>query len=141
MKKSNIAGAIIAFVTIVLESLPYGAVLNFGKPNSDGSIGFIRKTYSYFSFTPFGYANLGPLLTAISSCLLLCIIVTSIFIKKNTLQKSSGILSILAFLTSLMPLLQGVRYYSICGLAISILLSGEIILYLIKRRKDGDCIS
>lgn len=141
MKKRNIAGAIIAFVTIVLESLPYGAVLNFGELNSDGSIGFIRKTFSYFNFTPFGYANFGPLLTAISSCLLLCIIVTSIFIEKSALQKASRILSIFAFLTSLMPLLQGVRYYSICGLAISILLSGEIILYWIKRRQDSDCIN
>jgi len=43
MKKTNIVSAIVTLVIIVLESLPYGAVLNFGEPNADGSIGFIRK--------------------------------------------------------------------------------------------------
>lgn len=135
MKKTNIAGAIVTLVIIVLESLPYGAVLNFGEPNA-GSIGFIRKTYSYVSLTPGGYANFGPLLTAVLSCALLCVIVLSIFMEKNALQNASCILSILALLTSLMPLLLGVKNYSVCGLSISILLTGEIILHWIKGRKD-----
>ena len=136
MKKTNIASAIVTLMIIVLESLPYGAVLNFGEPNADGSIGFIRKTYSYFSLTPMGYANFGTLLTAVLSSALLCVIVISIFMEKNVLQNASRILSILALLTSLMPLLLGVKNYSVCGLAISILLAGVIILHWIKGRKD-----
>ena len=134
MRKSNIARAFVAFAIIVLESLPYGAVLNFGEPTSDGSIGFIRKTYSYFSLTPFGYANFGPFLTAVLSCVLLCLLVISIFIEKNALQNTAYIVSIFALFASLMPLLLGVRNYSVCGLAISLLLAVEIIIYLSIRR-------
>jgi len=135
MKKANITSAIVTLVIIVLESLPYGAVLNFGEPNSDGSIGFIRKTYSYFSLTPGGYANFAPFLTAVLSCALMFVIVISIFMEKNALKNASRILSILALLTSLMPLLLGVWYYSVCGLAISILLTGEIILHWVIGRE------
>ena len=134
MKKINMI-SVIAIAIIVLEILPYGAVLNFGKPATDGNAGFIRKTYSYFSLTPWGYANFGPLLTAVLSCALLCVIAISIFVEKDALQNASRILSVLALPTSLMPLLSGVRDYSVCGLAISILLAGEIVLHWIKGRR------
>lgn len=137
MKKRNIINAIIALAIIILESLPYGAVLNFGEPASGGSIKFIRSTYAYFSLTPFGYADFGPFLTAVLSCVLLCLIVVSIFTKKSTLQNACYVLSIFAFLTSLMPLLLGMSYYSVCGLAISALFVVEFILYSIKKRHNA----
>lgn len=135
-KKTYIASRlIIAFVVIVLEILPYGAVLNFGQPASDGSIEFLRKTYSYFNLTPFGYADFGPFLTAVLSCVLLSLIVISIFTHKQVLYEESYIVSIIALLTSLMPLLFGIRDYSAFGLAISVLLAAEVIIHWIGKRK------
>jgi cytochrome c biogenesis factor len=137
MKKWNIANAMIAFTIIILESLPYGAVLNFGEPASDGSIKFIRSTYPYFSLTPFGNANFGPFLTAILSCVLLCLIICSMLTKKFALQNACYVVSILAFLTSLMPLLFGLNSYSVFGLAISVLLVAEVILHSIKKKRHN----
>lgn len=134
-KKTYITSLIVACVIIVLESLPYGAVLNFGQPASDGSIEFLRKTYSYFDLTAFGYANFGPFLTAILSCVLLSLIAISIFIHKRVLFEKSYIISSAALLTSLMPLQFGIKSYSTCGLAISILLAAEIIINWIGKRK------
>ena len=136
MKKRNMTNAVVAAVIIILEIIPFGAVLYFGTPASDGSIGFIRKTYPCFSLTPFGYANFGPFLTAVLSCVLLCLIAASFFIRNHALQNASCIVSILALLTSLMPLLSGVRYYSVCGLAISALLAAEVLLHRAERKRS-----
>lgn len=137
MKKWNIANAMITIAIIIFESLPYGAVLNFGEPASDGSIKFIRSTYSYFSLTPFGNANFGPFLTAVLSCILLCFTIFSVFSKKYTLQNICYVVSILALLTSLLPLVFGLNSYSIFGLAISVLLAVEVILYSIQKVKHN----
>lgn len=135
MKKAGIAHIVIAVAIIVLESLPYGAVLNFGEPDPSGKIGFIRKTYSYFSLTPFGNADFGPLLTAVLSCALLCLLVISLLLQKPALQSISRVLSVLALLTSLLPLLSGIEYTSGCGWAVSALLLLEIILLRIQKRE------
>jgi len=60
--------------TLLLESLPLGAVLSFSQgPNA---IGLHQETYSYFSLVPFGYANFTPLITGILTILavLACLI-------------------------------------------------------------------
>ena len=68
--RMRIAGIICTAVTVVLELLPWGAVCVFaGAPGSPE--GRVRETYSYFDPLPFGYANLGPLMTAVLSCVLL----------------------------------------------------------------------
>ena len=59
MKKYKITLLVSVIVSIVLEALPYGAVCNFATPEKT-----IRQTFSYFSLTPFGYANFGPFITA-----------------------------------------------------------------------------
>ena len=48
-------------LTIVLESLPLGAVCIFATSPTER----VKETFSYFSLTPFGYANFAPLITAI----------------------------------------------------------------------------
>lgn len=134
-KKIHLANLIIAAVIIILESLPYGAVLNFGEPASDGSIKFLRRTCSYFDLTPFGYGNFCPLLTAVLSCVLLILIIIALFTHKPILYEGAFAVSVFALLTSLIPLLSGIAGYSVCGLAISVLLAVEVIIFGVGKRK------
>ena len=66
---------VLPIITLILEIIPYGAVCNFARPATDGSIGHFRELYSYFDMTPFGYANFSPLITGILSCFVLLLIV------------------------------------------------------------------
>jgi len=52
--------AVLPVLTIVLELLPLGAVCIFATSPTER----VKETFSYFSLTPFGYANFAPLITA-----------------------------------------------------------------------------
>ena len=65
---------ILPVVTLILEILPYGAVCNFARPATNGSIGHFRELYSYFDLLPFGYANFAPFITAILTCVILLLL-------------------------------------------------------------------
>jgi len=126
--------AVIA-AALALEASPWGAVCNFAvAPESGG--GTIRQTYSYFSLLPFGYANSGPLLTALLTCLLAVCAVIGIFRpdSKRIRLWLSG-LSVVALLTSLMPLMFGISFYSLVGLAITLLLATSLGLSLVRALK------
>ena len=116
MKKKLIALCTL-LCTIVLEILPYGAVCNFWNPEGAP----FRETFSYFSLTPYGYANFPPLITAILTCILLLIVLISIIFKKD-LGKKTAILAGVTSLISLCPMLYGINYYSIVGAMISVCL-------------------
>ena len=113
MKKKMITLAIL-LSALVLEILPYGAVCNFANPDGESW----RKTYSYFSMIPYGYGDFGPLITAILTCVLLVIIILSILLKKDW-SKSISIISAIATLTSLAPLMFGFSNFSLVGAMIS----------------------
>ena len=104
-------------ITLILEALPFGAVLNFANPDGEPW----RRTYSYFSMTPFGYANFAPFIVAILTCILLILIVVSIIVKKQ-LKIPIIAISAIAFILSLAPLLYGIRYFSVVAAFISLLL-------------------
>ena len=72
MKKIRLL--ILPIITIVLEILPYGAVLVFAPSPTDR----VRETFSYFSLTPFGYANFAPFITAMLTCVVLLLALISI---------------------------------------------------------------
>ena len=57
-------------LALILEALPYGAVLRFARPAAAP----LRELYSYFDLTPFGYANFAPLFTALGTCVLLVLL-------------------------------------------------------------------
>lgn len=117
----------ILVATITLEALPYGAVLNFAiAPDAGG--GYIRETFSYFSLTPFGYASFGPLLTAVMSVVLLVLLIIWIFANKAGLITASFVCCVIAFATSLMPVLYGVEYLSVIGIIISLLFAVDLII-------------
>lgn len=119
---------ILPIITLILEIIPYGAVCNFARPASDGSIGHFRELYSYFDMTPFGYANFSPLLTAILSCLvLLLVLIYCITGNKRVLSLVKNTLPI-CIVISLCPLLYGIRFFSLVGALITISLLGELLL-------------
>ena len=113
----------VVLVVLLLETLPFGAVLYF-KPGPD--VEAVRTTYSYFDLTPYGYANFGPFLTAVLSVGILILLLTAFFIRRPGFGIAAFVLNILAVLTSLCPLLYGIRYCSMVGL----LISGLLILAL-----------
>lgn len=116
-----------SLAALILEILPYGAVLNFANPDGEPW----RKTYSYFSLTPYGYANFGPLITAILTCVLLVIIVLSLLLKKDW-NKPISVISAIASLTSLAPLMFGLDNFSLVGAMISVCIIAAFVLSRIK---------
>jgi hypothetical protein len=109
---------------LALELTPWGAVLRFAQPEGEP----IRKTYSYFSLVPYGYANFFPLLTAILTCLLLFYFVIAFLTKKQKAENTCFYLAIVGAIFSFLPLLQGFGNYSLTGFGISVLLSLAVVL-------------
>lgn len=120
---------ILPILTLILEILPYGAVLNFMLPSADGtSVGHFREFYSYFDLTPFGYANFAPLITAVLSCIVLVFVgIFSLTGQRKWAIAARDVLCI-AVVVSLCPLLLGIRYFSVVGLLISLSLGAEIFM-------------
>lgn len=117
MKKKIILLCIL-IAALVLEALPNGVVIYFANPEGDP----YRETYSYFSLTPYGYANIFPLITAVMTCILLLLLIISIILKKD-LSKSAAIIAGTASALSLCPLpLFGTDEFTAIGVAISICL-------------------
>lgn len=125
-----------AIAALILEMLPYGAVLNFGVQAEDGSIERVQVLTSYFDPLNFGYANFGPTLTALLTCALFLCCGALFFSNKASMPVA--ILSVFACAASLSPLLYGIEYYSGVGAAISVLLGVEIILAFVYRRFYSD---
>lgn len=108
---------------LILEALPYGAVLIFKVQTEDGNFETIRVLSSYFDPTNYGYANFGPLIAAVLTCAIILCAVLYFFIPKAATPLK--IVSVAACVASLLPLLFGLEYFSAFGTAISILLGVE----------------
>ena len=126
-RKPAIMTLAIIIVILVLEILPYGAVLHFGNPEGAP----FRATFSYFDPTPYGYANFGPFITALLTCCLLVLSAINLFIVSGRIKKAIKIVVLLALVASLAPLL--VNCYSIIGGVISILL---LLLFVAQMKKE-----
>ena len=125
-RKQTVIVLAILVVILVLELLPYGAVLHFGNPEGEP----FRETFSYFDLTPYGYANFGPFITALLTCSLLVMSVVDLFLSNRRLKNALRIVTFVALIASLGPLL--VNCYSIIGGAISILLLAVLIISMKK---------
>ena len=130
MKVKKVGLLLLSISAVILELLPYGAVLNFGNPEGEPW----RKTFSYFSLTPFGYANFGPLITALLTCVLLILSVICIFKYSKGLNTAIMNISGIATLVSLSPLLFGISYVSAVGVAITVILLAIFGLCFIKEK-------
>ena len=115
---------LLPIITLLLESLPYGAVCIFAPSPTER----IKETFSYFDLTPFGYANFAPLLTAVITCVIFALLL--IFCLKGNTGMAMLAKKILyvAIVISLGPLLYGMAYFSLVGGLITFSLLGELLL-------------
>lgn len=116
---------------LVGEIFPYGAVCLFANPEGE----HYRYTYSYFDLTPFGYANFAPLLVALLTCVLLFLILLSLFTARP-LHACVRFLSIGTALLSLCPLLLGVAYFTPLGALISLALTAAATLAWLPQKSE-----
>lgn len=119
--------AVLPALTIVLELLPFGAVCIFATSPTER----VKETFSYFSLTPFGYANFAPLITA---TLTVAIFLLSLFSLKKGVLKALFVLSIITVVISLLPLMYGLNYYTLVGAFITVTLVIESILAKIQQK-------
>lgn len=127
---------VLPLAALVLEAMPFSAVMIFAVQGDDGAIEYIRRTTSYFSLTPFGYADFGPLLTALLSCLLLALTVWLCVRPGTGIYKAVLTLNALAVITSLLPLFLGTAFYSLAGAVISLALTAQLLYLLYSKRKE-----
>lgn len=125
--KKRLLYLIFPIVTLILEILPYGAVCNFANPEGDPW----RKTFSYFDLTPFGYANFAPFLTAITTCVMLVLLLLYLFTDKTKIITSTKVLLCVGVVLSLCPLLFGTNFFSVVGALITTSLIAELVLLFV----------
>ncbi len=131
MKKLRFLSLICPIIALIAEITPYGAVLNFWNPEGEP----FRQTCSYFDLTPFGYANFSPLITAVLTCIILLMTIIFVAKPKKTAAKGIAVLSLIAFVISLAPLLFGISFFSAVGTMISAaLLTNSVIMLLMNHR-------
>ena len=75
-------------------TLPYGISMTWAHPDPSARI---TRTFSYFSLTPFGYANWSPIITA-----MLFTIATILFIFSSIFNKRWGFVLVLTVVSVLM---------------------------------------
>lgn len=134
MNKKAILAAALPAAAVILEALPFGAVLNFAPAPGET----LRQTFSYFSLIPFGYANFGPFLTALFTCIILLISIINIFADNRKLRKVAAVFSAAAFVTSLMPLMFGLDYFTLIGGLISAILAAEFCITAFLGHKSNN---
>lgn len=115
------AGTVISLAgVLVLEILPYGAVLVFGRPAADGTIGRFQETYSYFSLMPVGYGMFLPFLTGILTVVLLGLGILHLLRPRKKLGDGLFIVNAVALVFSVLPwVFFGAEFLSAVGVAIT----------------------
>ena len=124
MKRKRLLRLILPIITLILEILPYGAVCNFANPEGEPW----RKTFSYFSLTPFGYANFSPFFTAIVTCVMFLLLAIYCINGRRKLVIIAERLLYAAIILSLCPLLLGIEYFSVVAGTITVSLIGQAVL-------------
>ena len=129
MKIKKSLFVVLPLVALILELLPNGVVLNFANPEGEPW----RRTYSDFSMMPFGYANFGPLITAILTCVMLILVIFYLFKPHKGLNTAITKVAGFATAASLLPLMFGFDYITVIGVIITLLLAGTFGICFIKR--------
>lgn len=118
MKKQKIFTLIHLLVLLILEIIPYGAVCNFADEGGES----IKKTFSYFSLVPYGYANFGPFVTAVLTVVLFVLCLINLIKQTAYVTKLSSALSAFALFFSVLPLTLGFSFWSVAGVCITLIL-------------------
>lgn len=93
-----------------------------------------RYTYSYFDLTPFGYANVGPFITAVLTCVLLVLAVIRIFKPSKGLNIAIMAVSGIAAAASIMPIMYETDCITVIGIAITAILAGTLGCCFIRKK-------
>ena len=132
MKKTRFIFLILCVCSLVLEALPYGAVCRFATPEET-----IIETFSYFSLVPYGYANFGPFITAVLTCLLFIFAVILFTSVGRKVIGTARIISIISVASSFLPLMSGIDCYNFVSLTISLLMIAQFIVIMIISKRKG----
>ncbi len=130
MNKKSLISLGLLIVILILEILPYGAVCIFATETET-----YRKVYSYFSGVPYGYANFGPFCTAMLTCVMLLLSTINLLLKKKNFSGILIMISISSVFVSILPLFSGIRYFTVIGGVITLLL-GAVTACFLSQFKD-----
>lgn len=119
-------------IALILEILPFGAVCNFAVSPEK----IQRKTFSYFSLIPYGYANFTPFITAMITCVVIVLLLVYCFRGKHSIAKASKVLTGVGAVVSFGQFFLGLNYISIVSVLISIALVVGFILLHFKLKHD-----
>lgn len=128
MKKKNLIPIVLMVIAVALEALPFGAVLRFGQENGETPKSF----FSYFSLTPYGYANFFPLITAVLSCVLLVLSVVLLFVDSRKCKKAFRVLAVVNAAASLIALAWG-NFTVVAALILLVLAANLVISFKIYK--------
>lgn len=120
-------------VAVVLEALPFGAVMYFMA----GPEETIVKTYSYFSMTPFGYGNPLPLLTGVLTVAVTVLSAVSLFKKSGGSPRNVAfICTVVTFVFSLLPMIIHGKA-ALIQLGISVMLGASLFFQAYAARRTN----
>ena len=127
----RIALLVLPLTALILELLPSGVVLRFANPEGEPWV----RTYCHFDLTPFGYANFGPLITAVLTCILLLLVV--IYLIKPRKGLNTAIMNVSGFgaLAAFAPVMFGLEYLTVIGIVVGLLLAATFGACFIKEKQ------
>ncbi len=121
-------------MALIFEMFPDALMLPFASgPNQ-----WVTKTFSYFSLTPFGYAEFSPILTGVLTIIIIVLSAINLIQARKALklQNADFICAIIAFVFSILHLLKyGAAYMSFPSYAISALTLISAVLQAVANRR------
>lgn len=122
-------------MALVFEMFPDALMLPFASgPNH-----WVTKTFSYFSLTPFGYAEFSPVLTGVLTIIIIALSAINLIQARKAalkLQNADFICAIIAFVFSILHLLKyGAAYMTFPSYAISALILISTALQAVANRR------
>ena len=131
MKLKRLLLSVLPLAALILELLPNGVVLRFANPDGDPWV----RTYCHFDLTPFGYANFGPLIAAVLTCVLLLLVVIYLFKPRKGLNTALMNVSGFAAVAVFAPVMFGVEYLTVIGIVVGLLLAATFGACFIKEKQ------
>lgn len=127
----RIALLVLPLTALILELLPSGVVLRFANPEGEPWV----RTYCHFDLTPFGYANFGPLIAAVLTCMLLLLVVIYLIKPRKGLNTAIMNVSGFAAVAAFGPLIFGTEYLTVIGIVVGLLLVATFGACFIKEKQ------
>ncbi len=135
MKKRSFL-LIFPVLAILLGLIPQSVVMNFADYDAEtGNVNIIKKYFSYFDMTPFGYGDIFPLICAVLICIILLLALIYMFTGRYALLNIMSATCIAAAIVSVLPVL--LKSYTLIGLGITLLLVIEIMFITAMKKNES----